>query len=909
MAAAALAAVMGWAYYEPRSLDAYKPYIEETINAVLEHSTVKIGSAKLRFNGFTAPLVVDAQDVYMHDEKKVEQLKVEHLQFSYGLKNLVFGNFIPSSLSLIGVKIDGSKFFDQDDDSELNLKDFDLSHLKKLELKNGIIAFPNMEEEWKIDNIILLFSGAQTNISGKIIPSINESINLGGKGYPNKGDFDISAKILNFNLGRLKHFVPELKGVEASANGVITASFKNGKISTANSDISSFSGKISSEKLKNTLDVKSGLASVSYNFDTGIIALNKTLLQFTDGFNVNASGYYTKQGDIKARFDFSNLAIDNIKNYWPKNIGENAIKWMSEHLAGGVIPIGNAKLDIKGEDIKNSTVPKQAVALSFDIIGTDVNYTDNLLPVKSASGKAFMDANSLNIKISEGGLGSSKISNTIVDILDIGSDKEKLKLEGDISGGAKDLADFYIKINKSRGKKLLFDTVNDMAGNAITHMQLSLPLISSLKFEQVSINLVSKITDGIINSKAKNFAARNANITLNINDKGYFVKGGAIGGYSDIEKKYNFTNIPLRFSFSEAGAKTIADIDADITNSEIALKEIGAMKPKGEKGRLEAAINDGVLNKLSIDSSSIKLSASGILTKNLDDIQSLKIANFESAGNKFAADITKTEGYDIKLKATQFNAAPILDNVGHNKEPHQDETKINLIAQIEKLGLHQQQVLENVGITANCAKYCDNFELRSKDLNISKTAEKLHITSFNAGKVLKMLDAYDNMNGGTLEIEAKGIGNDGYEGIVTIVDFSLVKAKVLVKILTLGSLTGIADTLGGKGIGFKKLKSNFKWDEKQVKIDNFRMFGAAIGATTEGTLDRKTDKLDFGGKIIPAYTANTLLGKIPVLGDIIIGDTGVFAFAYTVKGTSEEPEVFVNPLSVLAPGFLQEIFQ
>ena len=113
----------------------------------------------------------------------------------------------------------------------------------------------------------------------------------------------------------------------------------------------------------------------------------------------------------------------------------------------------------------------------------------------------------------------------------------------------------------------------------------------------------------------------------------------------------------------------------------------------------------------------------------------------------------------------------------------------------------------------------------------------------------------------------------------------------------------------GKGISFKRLRAKFTRTEEEVAIKDFKMFGASIGVTTDGTYHRKTDEIEFQGKIIPAYTANTLLGKIPLLGDIIIGDEGVFAFAYTVGGKLEDPKVFVNPLSVLAPGILQEIFQ
>ena len=35
---------------------------------------------------------------------------------------------------------------------------------------------------------------------------------------------------------------------------------------------------------------------------------------------------------------------------------------------------------------------------------------------------------------------------------------------------------------------------------------------------------------------------------------------------------------------------------------------------------------------------------------------------------------------------------------------------------------------------------------------------------------------------------------------------------------------------------------------------------------------------------------------------------GIFAATYSVTGTTEEPKIVVNPLAVLAPGFLRNLF-
>ena len=88
-----------------------------------------------------------------------------------------------------------------------------------------------------------------------------------------------------------------------------------------------------------------------------------------------------------------------------------------------------------------------------------------------------------------------------------------------------------------------------------------------------------------------------------------------------------------------------------------------------------------------------------------------------------------------------------------------------------------------------------------------------------------------------------------------------------------------------------------------------RGVGSELGITASGTVDFAKDAIDINGTIVPAYTINSLLGKIPVIGTIFSGEKGggIFAASYKVSGPVEKPVMSVNPLSALAPGFLRNL--
>ena len=95
-----------------------------------------------------------------------------------------------------------------------------------------------------------------------------------------------------------------------------------------------------------------------------------------------------------------------------------------------------------------------------------------------------------------------------------------------------------------------------------------------------------------------------------------------------------------------------------------------------------------------------------------------------------------------------------------------------------------------------------------------------------------------------------------------------------------------------------------------LAVDRVRLSGSQLGLTADGRLDLGREQIDLSGTIVPIYGLNWVIGKIPVLGDFLRGSEGegAFALTYTVSGDPDEPTILVNPLSVLAPGMIRELF-
>jgi hypothetical protein len=173
---------------------------------------------------------------------------------------------------------------------------------------------------------------------------------------------------------------------------------------------------------------------------------------------------------------------------------------------------------------------------------------------------------------------------------------------------------------------------------------------------------------------------------------------------------------------------------------------------------------------------------------------------------------------------------------------------------------------------------------------------------------------YSDIVGGTLKLE--GTFDDSepdqpLKGRLKVKDYRLINAPGLARVLSIMALTGIGDALRGDGISFSKLDVPFEWRNNILEITDAQASGSSLGVTASGKVQGEIERFNIKGTIVPFYAINSVLGKIPLLGHLLTGGEkggGIFAARYTMRGPLDDPEVSVNPVSVLAPGFLRNLF-
>ena len=79
----------------------------------------------------------------------------------------------------------------------------------------------------------------------------------------------------------------------------------------------------------------------------------------------------------------------------------------------------------------------------------------------------------------------------------------------------------------------------------------------------------------------------------------------------------------------------------------------------------------------------------------------------------------------------------------------------------------------------------------------------------------------------------------------------------------------------------------------------------------EGQINRKENNVDMKGEISPMHLVNAIIQRLPILGPIIVGEEGegMFSIDFTMKGSSENPDVESNPLTIIKPRIIERAIE
>jgi hypothetical protein len=675
---------------------------------------------------------------------------------------------------------------------------------------------------------------------------------------------------------------------------------------------------------------------------------------------------------VKAEATLRDVPMERVHDLWPKGLADNARDWVLPNLSRGTVREARVTLSARSPSGKFDDVVVDRLDGEIRPDGFTVDYLRPMPPARNVAATCTFDSNSFRIALKGGEVFGLRLREGTIVFTGLDKEDQFADIELVIAGPAADALKLInspplryataLGIEPARigGEALAKVRFKFPLLKALKLDDVSIKAHASLKGATIPAVLMGlDLTDGALelDVDAKGLDAAGPVVI------------GTIPG--ELKWRENFSkNVPFRsrylltaanvteeqrkvlgldgppfvapFVAGPVGAVVAAtftdggkgEIDAkvDLGPARMTLPGLGWSKDEGKPGSAEVLVR---LDKK-------KLAAVPRFAVTAGDLSTHGSVSFTAEGATKRVDFAKlsygrTEGegsisfrpdgrtLDLAFKGSSFDAQPIL---AADKGQGAAEPKL---PPMTVTGSFRTMWLSDKGSLANASASLqrDGDDWHNVTLRGSPAAGKsfsalvqpgvpkrrtFAVDSDDAGAVMRAFDVYDDMVGGKLAVE--GFIDDAQPaqpviGTVRVSDYHVKNAPALARLLTVAALTGILDLLQGEGVSFSSLDAPFTLSDGLFEIRDARAWGPALGLTARGQIDLDHGRLALEGTVVPAYALNSILGKIPVLGWLITGGEkggGVIAFNYGMKGATHDPDVTVNPLSVLTPGFLRNLF-
>ncbi len=696
---------------------------------------------------------------------------------------------------------------------------------------------------------------------------------------------------------------------------------------------------------------------ISLSYGLNHLTVKQFNLWYTNNIKASLQGDFSFDSNGFALADFQaniiNLPVDYLSGLWPNFLAPEVQNWVTSNITQGIIKNAQGKFKITAEDLKAALPSKDSINAQIMVSGAKLTYLQSYSPITQIEAMVKFDGQALYVNANSASLLSNKLTNLE---LVLPFNDFILSVKTKVTGSINQFKEFIPQLVYQRllSNKVDFDKIK---GSLNGTAALSVPIFDPFKLESLKLDIKADLSDVILDQyKLIKFKQGTLEI-LNDQDK-ITVKLQTPKTFSfDLIKYHKFErqsenqiNIATKLHLEEKISlkdklileKGVVGIDAnlsegkwqlnlDLKDTEVVLSPLSITKP------IATALNFsclGSFNENAIIGEYCSLKGDNFAGKILFSYSTLsnQLTNFSLNNGKISDNIFNVRiDFDKKF----YNYDLIAKNLDLSKFDAKDfasdpDKKVNykISFKVDKLILKNNIHLNDVsGKIAQVGNNPIDVDLKafsqSQQLTIVKIKKNdqngylLHSSS--AATFSQAFGIYKNIKRGEvwIEIYPKKIDDEIiYDGNIIIKKFAFSNTSVLTKIILgvmspFNSPLAVMQALEGGSLKSESFTADLEYSKGILTIKNGLVQGPSYDIRINGTINNNTRILAIKGMYIPsAYGLNSLISFIPFIGDLLSGGkkSAFIAANFSVKGSFDNPNIWLNPLSVFTPGFIRNLF-
>ncbi|TKT79214.1 DUF3971 domain-containing protein [Aquamicrobium sp. LC103] len=677
-----------------------------------------------------------------------------------------------------------------------------------------------------------------------------------------------------------------------------------------------------------------------------------------------------KSPGLQLNVDVTDMPVSHVKQIWPFFAAPGARNWVSKNVYGGRVVEGSVRLGVPPGRMGNG-IPFDGDEVSgrFAIAGTRFDMAGRLPPMRDGDGVVEFRGTDVDIALNSGTVfmsdgrtvnasaGTLTIRdahlNPVIGKLRIGVDGQApaimalagyepinverfvdLKpgeLSGEVSGTVS--ADIPLTRNvpvESLGWKVELDysdlalarpfegmTVTEAKGRIVVEpTRAAIDADAKLNGAASKVHLVFPLGNSEI--------ARERKVDLVLDDKARDALAPGLdvvlGGTALVQ--------------AVAAGEGKEAITADLSRSTLKVPWVGWSKGTGIPGTASFTMERrGSRTELSdFRVKGDTFSAAGAISLDRGGVSSVKLNSAKlNRTDDFSVDVKRQgSGYNVTIRGNSIDVRSVIkmltaDAEGAAKSVEGVPVTVDL-AVASAIGFHGETLRDVTLSYRGNGPVTDALEFSATTRNGRKVtftdgraggARNIRMQSADAGSILRFLDIYERMEGGDITVALKGSGGP-LSGQVDARNFWVVNEPRLSSLVSTAPASDgrtLNDAVRGEiDVSRVQFERGFSVVEKgtgYLNLDRGVLRGPLIGATFQGSLYDRSGNMAMTGTFMPAYGLNRIFGEIPLIGQILGNgrDRGLIGITFRLAGKAGEPDLQINPLSVIAPGIFRSVFE
>ena len=675
---------------------------------------------------------------------------------------------------------------------------------------------------------------------------------------------------------------------------------------------------------------------------------------------------------LQLQLDVANMSVGHTKQLWPWLSARSARTWVLANMFGGRVKSGRLTVDAAPGRLTDG-IPLGADELqgTFAVSGTRFDVVGRIPPVRDGYGEVTFTGTKVDISLDSGtvfmpGDRTVVASNGTLSIADASVKPLIGKLTIDVEGKADAILQLarYDPIDVSR----FFDMApEDISGQVDGTIHAEVPFQRNADIAGLDWRVDLSYQDLALAKPFEGQTVSDADGTIAVDPQKAVIDADAklnqasaslhlvepLGRNSQVERERR-----IGLQMDDATRNSLAPGLDDLLSGSV---HVELDEGSGDKRAIEARLDDALLNipwigwskgsgvpasaSFNIETdgerttiSDFRLSgdtfgATGALSLVGGQVNRVNLPSARlNRGDDFSVDVrARGRGHSIVVRGKSVDARSVVKLYSRDaggSTGGTTATPVSVDLNVDAMTGFHGEVLNGVTLRySGTGAATDLLEFSATTSNGHQVSFRdateggqrtVAMNSSDAGALLRFLDIYEHMEGGAITLNLRGSAGGPLSGQIDASDFWLVnepRMRSLVSTTPSGGNRSLNQAVRGDidttRVQFERAFSLIEKGESYLRLERGVLRGPLIGTTFQGTLYDANGNMDMTGTFMPAYGLNRIFGEIPLIGQLLGNgrDRGLIGITFRLAGKSGEPQLQVNPLSVIAPGIFRSVFE